>query len=169
MRTDRFGNIVLNSKDLVDLYLTNTDFCPPRELLVEEEIVFPNVLELKNVPKTKKYVELDLSVQEFDKIHSQNWHMPADYKSLDIAKYVLDLCSNEQELQRAGEELLIFQERDLFDLLRYLKFLVDLMRANNIVWGVGRGSSVSSFVLYLIGVHKINPIFYDLSIEEFLR
>lgn len=169
MRTDKFGNIVLDDKDLVDLYLTNTDFYPSREFLVEEEIVFPGNLELKDVPKIKKHVELDLSVEEYDKIHSRNWHMPEDYKNFDIAKYVLDLCSDEQELQRAGQELLMFQERNLLDLLRYLKFLVDFMRANNIVWGVGRGSSVSSFVLYLIGVHKINPIFYGLSVEEFLR
>ena len=66
-------------------------------------------------------------------------------------------------------ELLLFQERDMFDLLKYLKYLVDTMRENNIIWGVGRGSSVSSFVLYLIGIHKINSLYYDLSIEEFLK
>jgi DNA polymerase III alpha subunit len=43
------------------------------------------------------------------------------------------------------------------------------MRKHNIVWGVGRGSSVASYVLYLIGVHKINSMYYDLDIEEFLR
>jgi DNA polymerase III alpha subunit len=43
------------------------------------------------------------------------------------------------------------------------------MRNNNIVWGVGRGSCVSSFVLFLIGIHKINPIYYDLDVSEFLK
>jgi DNA polymerase III alpha subunit len=46
---------------------------------------------------------------------------------------------------------------------------VETMRVNNIVWGVGRGSSVASYVLYLIGVHKIDSMYYDLDIEEFLR
>jgi len=50
-----------------------------------------------------------------------------------------------------------------------MKYLVDLMRENNIVWGVGRGSSVSSFVLFLIGIHRINSIYYDLDVEEFLK
>ena len=46
----------------------------------------------------------------------------------------------------------------MYNLLRYMIYLVDFMRANNIVWGVGRGSHVASYVLYLIGIHKVNPI-----------
>jgi DNA polymerase III alpha subunit len=64
---------------------------------------------------------------------------------------------------------LMFQERNLFDLLRYLKYLVDTLRANNMIWGVGRGSSVASYVLYLLGVHRIDSMFYDLDAREFLR
>jgi len=57
----------------------------------------------------------------------------------------------------------------LFDLLRYLKYLVDTMNHNQVIWGVGRGSSVSSYVLYLLGVHRINSMYYDLDVGEFLR
>jgi DNA polymerase III alpha subunit len=95
--------------------------------------------------------------------------MPNEYKNFDIAKYVLDQCKTEEEMQRAGQELLLYQEREMFVLLKYLKYLVDTMRNNNIVWGVGRGSSVSSFVLFLIGVHKINSLYYGLDIDEFLK
>jgi len=63
----------------------------------------------------------------------------------------------------------MYEKRGLFTLLQYMKYLVDLMRKNNIVWGVGRGSSVSSFVLFLIGIHRINSLHYDLNIEEFLK
>jgi len=49
------------------------------------------------------------------------------------------------------------------------KYFVDTMQANNVVWGVGRGSSVASYVLYLIGVHKIDSIKYNLDWQEFLR
>ena len=82
---------------------------------------------------------------------------------------MLSLCSSDAELQRVGEELLLYQERNLFDLLRFMKYLVDTLRKNNIVWGVGRGSSVSSYILYLLGVHKINSMYYDLDIKEFLK
>ena len=95
--------------------------------------------------------------------------MPEEYQQLDIAKHVLDLCSTDAELQRVGEELLLYQERNLFDLLRYLKYLVDVMRSNRLIWGVGRGSSVASYVLYLLGVHRVDSMFYDLDPQEFLR
>jgi DNA polymerase III alpha subunit len=57
----------------------------------------------------------------------------------------------------------------MFVLLQYLKYLVDTMRNNSVVWGVGRGSSVASFVLFLIGIHRINSLYYGLSIDEFLK
>jgi DNA polymerase III alpha subunit len=95
--------------------------------------------------------------------------MPDEYKQLTIQNYVLNKCKTDQELERVAEELKAFRERDMFNLLRYMVYLVDFMRENNIVWGVGRGSSVASYVLYLIGVHRINSIQYDLDWREFLR
>jgi DNA polymerase III alpha subunit len=95
--------------------------------------------------------------------------MPQSYKDLDIAKYVLELCESDTELQRCGHELMLFQERNLFDLLRYLKYLVDVMTENQLIWGVGRGSSVASFVLYKLKVHRINSMYYELDPAEFLR
>jgi DNA polymerase III alpha subunit len=109
------------------------------------------------------------SVPEFHAQQQDNWRMPQEYKTLDIAAHILSLCQNEAELQRCGAELLLFQERNLFNLLRYLKYLVDTMTQNQIIWGVGRGSSVASFVLYKLGVHRINSLYYELDATEFLR
>ena len=95
--------------------------------------------------------------------------MPQEYKDLDIAQHILELCETQAELQRVGEELLLYADRELLDLLRYLKYFVDTMRKNKVVWGLGRGSSVASYVLYLLGVHKINSMYYDLDIKEFLK
>jgi DNA polymerase III alpha subunit len=122
-----------------------------------------------DVPNLFGYVTLADSINEFDERFQRKWHMPDVYKQLDIAAYVLGLCKEDYELQRVAEELLLYQERDLFDLLRYLKYLVDTLRKNNLVWGVGRGSSVASYVLFLLGIHKINSIYYELSVDEFLK
>ena len=122
-----------------------------------------------NFPKITPFVDSDLSISNWDSTQQQKWLMPEEYKSFDIALYVLNKCNTEAELQRAGEELFLFHERGLFPLLQYLKYLVDSMKANGIVWGVGRGSSVASFVLFLIGIHRINSLYYQLSIDEFLK
>jgi len=88
---------------------------------------------------------------------------------MDIAKWVLEQCMDQNELQRAGSELIEYADRGLLPLLQYLKYLVDTMRKHNVVWGVGRGSSVASFVLYLIGVHRIHSLRNNLDFNEFMR
>lgn len=114
-------------------------------------------------------VNQDLTIETFDRGRQQTWYMPQEYQDMDIAQYVLSLCTTEAELQRCGHELLLFQERNLFDLLKFLKYLVDTMMTNRVIWGVGRGSSVASYVLYKLGVHRIDSMFYELNVEEFLR
>ena len=121
------------------------------------------------IDKLGLYESKRMSLDKYDQALQSQWHMPDEYKELDIAEYILSLCTQDYELQRVAEELLLYQERDLFDLLRYLKYLVDTLRKNNLVWGVGRGSSVASYVLFLLGVHKINSLYYELSIDEFLK
>ena len=168
MRVDDFGQLILNDNDLLEILYKN----PKKrfeKVLSENSIVFPDILELEYIPDIKQYQELNISVIDFDIQNQNNYFMPDEYKNLDIAKYVLDLCVTDVELQRVGTELLLYQERNMFNILKYLKYLVDTLKSNNIVFGVGRGSSVSSYVLYLLGVHKINSIYYDLDITEFLK
>ncbi len=166
MLIDKYGQFVYSEQELCDLYLTNPEI-KLSKTLVESEIF--NTLNLDNFPQLEKYVDPNISIEMFDSENQNKWLMPEEYVTMDIAKWVLEQCKDESELQRAGHELLLFQERDMFPLLQYLKYLVDTMRDNNIVWGVGRGSSVASFVLFLIGIHKINSLYYDLPIEEFLK
>ena len=168
MRTDNYGQIILSEKDLCNLYLQNPNRVVSKTL-IDHSININDDLELTNIPQLIQYVTSTETVEEFDKRLQSNWYMPDEYKNLDIAKWILDQCQTDSERQRVGEELLLYLDRNLFQLLQYLKYLVDTMRKHNIVWGVGRGSSVASYVLYLIGVHKINSMYYDLDIEEFLR
>ena len=66
-------------------------------------------------------------------------------------------------------ELAEFKARNLFPILQLLIYIIDTMRKNNLVWGVGRGSSVASYILYLLGVHKVDSVKYNLNIKEFLK
>ena len=61
--------------------------------------------------------------------------MPQEYRDLDIANYILGLCKQDHEMQRVGTELLLYQERNLFNLLRYLKYLIDTLRKNKYSMG----------------------------------
>jgi DNA polymerase III alpha subunit len=168
MRTDIYGQPILNENDLCYLYLRDP-FRIIKEAYTETKIELSDFLDMENLPTLKEYVDPKLPVEVFDDLNQNLWYMPEEYFTMDIAKWVLDQCKDEAELQRAGEELILFQERGMFVLLQYLKYLVDTMRKNNIVWGVGRGSSVASFVLFLIGIHRINSLYYDLSIDEFIK
>jgi DNA polymerase III alpha subunit len=95
--------------------------------------------------------------------------MPDSYKKMDIKKYVLDLCKTQQEVDRVNIELEEYENRNLLMLLKQMKYIVDTLRKQGIVWGVGRGSSVASYVLHLLGVHKINSIKYDIPLNEFFK
>jgi DNA polymerase III alpha subunit len=170
MKYDQYGQTYTTSDELCDLLYKN----PTLDISlfqVEDSLEYNrSVAELHaELDLLDSYHNINQTVEEFDRVLQGNWRMPKEYKDLDIAKHILALCQEEHELQRVGQELLLYQERNLFDLLRYLKYLVDILRKNNIVWGVGRGSSVASYVLFLLGIHKINSLYYNLDIEEFLK
>jgi DNA polymerase III alpha subunit len=175
MKYNRFGELYVTNDDLIGILYQQPDIDLAKFMVVDpgQYNQSREHTHSHNLPILKRYVPVDykedVPLELFDSIQQSKWTMPEEYKKLDIAKLVLDLCKTQQELQRVGKELLLYQERDLFDLLRQLKYVIDTWRSNNIVWGVGRGSSVASYVLYLLGVHKINSIYYDLDIEEFLR
>jgi DNA polymerase III alpha subunit len=172
MKTDKFGQLIFGEQDVINLYMQGHDIPVLNHLLVDNTIDLETAAHiLDNVPAFVRYDELaqQQTLEEWDHRCQANWYMPQEYKDLDIAAHVLNLCDSDAELQRVGQELLLFQERNLFDLLRYLKYLVDVMTHNCLIWGVGRGSSVASFVLYKLGVHRINSLHYELDPAEFLR
>jgi len=170
MKQNKFSELIFSESDVCDLIMQGRDPLSLSGMIVDDSVDFtkwPDFVD--QLPDLVQQRFHNCSVPEFHAQQQQHWHMPDEYKTLDIAAYVLSKCESQSELQRCGQELLLYQERDLFDLLRYMKYLVDVMTNNNIIWGVGRGSSVASFVLYKIGVHRINSLYYNLDIAEFLR
>jgi DNA polymerase III alpha subunit len=170
MKRDPFGQVSFDINEIAEMLYANPDV-DFTKLQVEDAQRYNNSVSkyFDELPRLTEYQSLAVDIEEFDRMNQDRWYMPDDYKNLDIAEWVLSQCHTQEQLQRAGKELLMFQERNLIDLLRFLKYFVDTMRINGVVWGLGRGSSVSSFVLYLIGVHKVDSLYYDLDVEEFLR
>lgn len=170
MIQNKFGELIFAEDDILDLVMQGRELSMLDSMIVDNTVALDRMPDfLDPVPDFRQQRFHSASVPAWHAEQQSNWHMPNEYKELDIADHVLSLCASEPELQRCGEELLLYQERGLFSLLQYLKYLVDTMTQNNIIWGVGRGSSVASYVLYKLGVHRIDSMYYNLDIHEFLR
>lgn len=173
MKQNTKGELIFSESDLCNLIMQGHDVAAMHKVFVDDSVDIELMVTLIEDPGALVTWTFEsphvMSVPDWDKLQQANWYMPDQYKQIDIAEHVLSLCKTDAELQRVGKELLLYQERGLFNLLKYLHYLVDVLKQNNVIWGVGRGSSVASYVLYLLGVHKINSMYYDLDPGEFLR
>ena len=99
------------------------------------------------------------------------WNIPSEYLERNIGKELIQEATqiSPESVERIKEELLLYEERDMIPLLQTLLYVRDQMIEKKVVWGVGRGSSVASYVLYLMGIHLVDSLKYGLSIKEFLR
>ena len=173
IKTDDLGIPRFSNRDLIDMiYSGHVDKCHVVLCDPSADIdKFNAAMQDQHLPELTKYVALDVDQKTFDGVCQSEWFMPEEYKNKDIVWHVHNVKETytQEERDRIEEELDAFRERNMFPLLRYMVYLVDYMRKNNIVWGVGRGSSVASYVLYLLGVHRVDSIKYNLNIKEFLK
>jgi DNA polymerase III alpha subunit len=169
MRLDKYSNPILSEKDLFDALYQGHQFD------VNDTVIVERTDPVKDLEKQIGFKFLDpyethFEVTEYDSACQSNWYMPEEYKSLNIEEWLWSKCPPwDPQHTRVKEELEAYKARNMLDLLRWLKYFVDTMTKNNIVWGLGRGSSVASYVLFLIGVHSIDSIKYNLDWQEFLR
>ena len=166
MRLDQFSNPIFDERDLFNAMYSGHELSG--EMFVDGTT---EIKQLEAAMGAKFWLPLDdypISVEEYDAAMQADWYMPAEYKTMDIEEHLTIICPKENK-QRLAEELEEFRSRDMIHLLRWLKYFVDTCEKQGVVWGVGRGSSVASYVLYLLGVHSIDPIKYNLDWREFLR
>jgi DNA polymerase III alpha subunit len=169
MRLDQFGNPIFNSLDIFKvLYqgkLTNL-----KEITVDYTEDIGQLEKVAGFTFQRFNEQLEqISMIDFDQALQSDWFMPADYKDFDVEAYCLERCTTDEQRKRVTDEMEAYQARNMIPLLQWCKHFVDTCVENNIVWGVGRGSSVASFVLYLLGVHQIDSVKYNLEWQEFLR
>ncbi len=110
-----------------------------------------------------------------------HWNIPKEFNDIDIFQWILqklqDLKDTKElnqlkydiRLERAMVEYKEFKRLKLFPLLRTLLYIINTFERDNVVWGPGRGSSVSSYILYLIGVHDVDSVTYDLNVSDFMK
>lgn len=171
MHSNQYGQVFRDEKEIIDLIYQNPNLDITKVNFADKDVIV-------KFNESAKLCELDIrikcdevpaqSIDEFDKNQHNTWFMPNNYCP-DLIDQLYSQCISQEQTDRINQELELFIKHDMMDLLFYLKYLVDTFRQHNIVWGVGRGSSVASYVLYLIGVHKVDSIKYNLDIGEFLK
>jgi DNA polymerase III alpha subunit len=169
-KRNEYGDVVYTESDVLELIYADPNFDISQLQIESPEQYLTALRELGiDLPVLTVPVKRTESLKEFDRQNIADWHMPQEYQELDMLKYLLDRCGSDQERARVEEEYQLFEQKGFTKVLQFLVYFIDTLRQHNVVWGVGRGSSVSSFCLFLIGVHKINPLLYNLDHREFLR
>ena len=157
---DNKGNMFLEEDDIIELMLLNK----------QAKILPKNSASFSLFESTCKSYGIESPFKLDTPIDGIVWNMPSNYKNINVADFIKEKHQLDKNQQARVElELAEFEKRDLTDLLRFLIYMVDVLRSNNIVYGVGRGSSVASYVLFLIGIHRIDSYKFNLDIKEFLK
>ena len=126
---DEYGRSVISDSELAELLYTNPQLTIDDIAIVNPEKYNSAIKSLYlDYKPLQKLATLNSTIAEYHANNQQEWFMPDNYKNMNIAKWVLDQCTNQNELQRAGSELIEYADRGLLPLLQYLKYLVDTMR-----------------------------------------
>lgn len=170
MRTNQADQIVVNEDDFVEILYRGQDV---NHLVVENPAWverYKQMCALFELPEQVSWEnETELSREQYIVECLADWDLPESYQAFDVENYVLSKCTTQDQRDRVNLELAEFEKRNMTPVLCFLKYFVDTLKQNNLVWGVGRGSSVASYVLYLLGVHRVDSMAYDLDIKEFLK
>jgi DNA polymerase III alpha subunit len=158
---DNKGNMFVEEDDIIELMLQNR----------QAKILPRDVGSFKLFDSTCKTYGIENPFILGEPVGDQlEWTIPEPWSSMDVYQFLLDKVGDDKtKLARIELELVEFAKRDLVDLLRFLIYFAHMLRQNNIIYGVGRGSSVASYVLFLIGIHRIDSLKYNMDIKEFLK
>lgn len=168
---NKYSQIVVSANDLCELLLSGKNIDRLVTESSEEIDKFKQLQRSLLDQPIELNVEEDfnMTVEDFHEQSSSQWLFPKEYQQIDVLAWLLDKCKTQEQVSRVNEEYRLYDERNLVMLLRLFIYLVDYMRRNGFVWGVGRGSSVSSYILFLIGVHRVDSLKYKLDINEYLK
>ena len=86
----------------------------------------------------------------------------------EVMKNKFSNCERQRRYQRIEDELSLFERIEKIQYLACLLYIIEQFKKNGIVWN-GRGSSAASYVLYLIGAHRVDSVKYNIDPIEFFK
>jgi DNA polymerase III alpha subunit len=158
------------TKDQIERYFLNGNFNLDKVHIeeIDEEVI-----------KFNKLTGNHLGIKNYSNNTPIEWNIPEQYNKIDVFSYMAPLVKkyvtkNPQYdkndiVQRVVTELESFAKLNMLGMIKVIIYLIDTLKKENLVWGVGRGSSCASFVLFLLELHKVDCIKYDVPLEEFFR
>lgn len=169
-RVDEYGRYQLDTDEAVELILQDKDISGCFFLDDEDVLLYnTHVRNILGTEPLKLYAKENLTFEEFHAKQQNTWFIPWEYTLLEMREELLSLCDSDVERNRIIAEYELFEKYELIELLRFMKYFSDIVKRNNLVIGVGRGSSVSLYSLYLLGIHRVDSIRYKLDYSEFFK
>ena len=102
-------------------------------------------------------------------VRQNTWNYPAEYDAIDLEYFFIEKCTTIEQAERVLVELELYERKDMAKLLRWCIYFMDVVQEKDLFVGVGRGSSVASYCLYLIEIHLVDSIQYGLDPIEFFK
>lgn len=97
-------------------------------------------------------------------------NIPSIYRNIDIDEFFNKYTNNDiKHNARIKYELELCRRANTEDLFRQIIYIKDYLDNTNVTYGVGRGSSCASYLLYLLGIHLVNALEYDIHPSEFFK
>lgn len=102
------------------------------------------------------------------------WTIPKKYLELNITELCIDALAekrldDDEYIERLSWELNKMEEKNMHQFVRCLLYVIHQFEEKDVLWGVGRGSSCASLIMYLLGINKVDPVKYGIPAEEFFK
>lgn len=110
-----------------------------------------------------------------------SWKLPEPYLSMDLRATIVaravdrllqlnypddvQLAASER-IQAEFEEI---ERRGMVEFMKTIIYVLDVFREKGVIWGVGRGSSCASYILFILGLHSVDCIKYNVLMGEFFH
>lgn len=171
-RVLRFDGVsVISPEQLVDALLRGADISKLRLTEHTDETILFNDNAGEELQLVKpEPVRLDFA-----------WKLPEPHLSMDLQSTVVARAVDRlKELnypedvhlracQRIQDELDEIERRGMVEFVKTIIYILDTFRQKGVVWGVGRGSSCASYILFILGLHSVDPVLYDVPLSEFFH
>ena len=107
------------------------------------------------------------------------WNIPQEYADIDLREFIsaefekIAVGLSEKDLEKACDRIFLeleeIERRGLTELFKTIIFVLKRFKEENVIWGVGRGSSCASYILYILGLHSVDCLKYDIPLTEFFH